>query len=376
MRLFSGSVAALALTTAVGLVSGTTTPSASAAAERRADPVTLVGSGWGHAHGMSQHGAQGAAKQGLSAGRILDFYYPGTASGRAGGSIKVLVTADSTSNLIVQHKSGLSVRSVATGKTWKLDKRGAKRWKLTPAGSKTRLWVKTKAWHAVRDIPGAAEFKGGVLRLYVPGGSALYRGKLRAVSGDTVNVVSVETYLRGVVPAEMPAGWLPAAVQAQAVAARSYAIFERDNARHGYFDVWDTTQSQVYRGVGAEAAGSDAAIRATAGVVRTYQGKPAFTQFGSSNGGWMAAGSQPYLVTKQDPYDPATPWSVTLTPAQIEQQFPGIGPFTKLVITADASAGGRVTKVKIVGTGGKSTTLTGDQFRVRFGLRSTLFHAQ
>ncbi|MDQ6522096.1 SpoIID/LytB domain-containing protein [Nocardioides sp. LHD-245] len=391
MRLFPGTVTTLVTGLALGVVLPAALPGAlpTAAAAPAAGPetVTLAGSGWGHGKGLSQWGARGAAAQGSSATQILDFYYPGTQAGQAGGSVRVLITGDTSSNVLVQHRAKLKVRSLATGKVWTLGKRGAKRWKLTAHGGDTKLSVKTNRWRKVRIIPGQAEFKaqGGAIRLYVPGGSADYRGRIRSVvpaSGqgrDTVNVVGVEKYLRGVVPSEMPATWHPQAVQAQAVAARTYAIFERDSNDRGPFDVYDTIQSQVYRGVAAEQPGSDAAIKATARQVRTYGGAPAFTQFSSSNGGWTAPGNLPYQVAKPDPYEagsgnPNNSWSVPLTDDAIEAQFPGIGDFERfeLVTNPDPNAGGRVSEVRIVGAS-TSTTLTGDQFRLRFGLKSTLF---
>lgn len=385
MRLFPGTITTLAAGLAVGLAVPASLSAASAAPAVPIESVTLTGSGWGHGKGLSQWGAKGAADQGLSAAQILDFYYPGTVPGLGGGSVKVLITADTSSNVVVQHRAKLKVRSLATGKAWKLGKRGAKRWKLTAHGADTKLSVKTKRWHKVRIIPGQAEFQGkrGTIRLYVPGGAVDYRGKIRSVvpadgqGRDTVNVVSVEKYLRGVVPSEMPAKWHPQAVQAQAVAARTYAIFERDNNDRGVFDVWDTTQSQVYRGVAVEQPESNAAIAATAGQVRTYGGLPAFTQFSSSNGGFTAPGSLPYQVAKADPYEatsgnPNNSWSVVLTDEAIEAQFPSLGDFEELDVVKDPAQGGRVTKVTILGTG-VAPVLTGDQFRVRFGLRSTMF---
>lgn len=382
MRLSPGTVLTVAVGVALGGVVPGSLPTAAAAGPAS---VTLSGSGWGHGKGLSQYGAKGAAEQGLGTAQILDFYYPGTQTGQGGGSMRVLITGDTSSNVVVQHRAKLKVRSVETGRSWRLKTRGAKRWRLTAHGNDTKLSVKGKRWKKVRIIPGLAEFKatGGAIRLYVPGGSADYRGKIRSIvptdgqGRDTVNVVSVEKYLRGVVPSEMPSTWHPQAVQAQAVAARTYAIFERDSRGRSVFDVYDTTQSQVYRGVRAEQPGADAAIAATAGQIRTYGGAPAFTQFSSSNGGWTAPGSQPYQVAQQDPYEaasgnPNNAWSATLADTDIEAQFPGLGDFTDLTLTKDAAQGGRVTQVVVTGAAG-STTLTGDQFRTRFGLRSTMF---
>ena len=56
--------------------------------------ITVDGRGYGHGRGMSQYGAEGAARQGLNHGQILEFYYPGTQQGSVGGKVKVLVTAD------------------------------------------------------------------------------------------------------------------------------------------------------------------------------------------------------------------------------------------------------------------------------------------
>ncbi|TQK72380.1 SpoIID/LytB domain-containing protein [Nocardioides sp. SLBN-35] len=378
MRLFPRTVTTLAAGLALGLAVPPAHASAPAAGP---DTVTLTGTGWGHGRGLSQYGAQARANAGQPAAAILDFYYPGTATGVGGGSVKVLITADTSSNVVVQHRSRLKVRSLATGKAWKLRKRGAKRWKLTAHGADTKLSVKTKRWHKVRIIPGQAEFqgKGGTLRLYVPGGAADYRGKIRSVvpangqGRDTVNVVSVEKYLRGVVPAEMPAKWNPQAVQAQAVAARTYAIFERDTEDHGPFDVYDTTQSQVYRGIAVEQPESNAAIAATAGQIRTYGGLPAYTQFSSSNGGWTAGGGEPYLAAAPDPYDPKTSWTAVVPASSIETAFPKVGDFQSLQLTLDTPSGGHVASVRIVGPGGVFVDVDGEVFRSRLGLRSTMF---
>ena len=87
--------------------------------------------------------------------------------------------------------------------------------------------------------------------------------KLRAI-----NVVPLEQYLYGVVPAEMPSSWLPAALEAQAVAARSYALASRKAERS--FDVYADGRSQAYLGVSAETPAGQAAVDETAGQVLLY----------------------------------------------------------------------------------------------------------
>ena len=346
--------------------------------------VTLEGRGYGHGRGMSQYGAQSAAADhGRTYRQILRFYYPGLALGEGKGSIRVLLSADTSDDVVVLGRRGLSVHQVGTRKSWDLARKGAKRWKLTDVngGADTRVSVLTDHWQNVRTIGGAAEFvgDGGSLALVTPTATTRYQGALRSAAGekgrDTVNVVSLESYLRGVVPREVPALWDPQAVRAQAVAARTYADYHRDHPRADHYDLCDTTSCQVYGGVGDSHEASDTAIRATAGEVLKSDGAPAFTEFSSSNGGWTVAGSVPYQVAKRDGWDPVNPWRTTLRATAIEQRFPGIGDFRRLrVLDRDGHGkwNGRVLEIRVVGSAGR-TTRTGDQFRIDFGLRSTWF---
>ena len=73
------------------------------------------------------------------------------------------------------------------------------------------------------------------------------------------------------------------------------------NGTHRYYDTCNTTGCQVYKGYSPETSNSDAAVKATAGKILTYNGSPALTQFSSSSGGYTAVGSQPYLKAVNDP---------------------------------------------------------------------------
>jgi stage II sporulation protein D len=357
--------------------------------EPRAATVKLLTNGFGHGHGLSQYGAQARAKLGQTRQEILRFYYPGAATGSATGSMKVLIKADTSSDVVVVDRTGLSVRSLSSSKLYRLDSpAAAARWKIVPAsgGRSTVAWRPASGtWRTWRTLPGQAEFSAGGLpiTLVTPTGNVAYRGALRsalptstATTRDTVNVVPLESYLRGVVPREVFASWRPAALQAQAVAARSYAAFERNDRSTRYFHVDDTTSSQVYGGYADEVDTTDAAVKATAGQVLTSGGKPAFTQFSASNGGWTAAASQPYLVARQDNADKVYRGvEDSIAPAEFERALPAIGTFVRLgAIKRDGHGewGGRVTSVEVVGSRATST-LTGDQFRSFFGLNSTWF---
>jgi len=385
MRLTFRALAPALLTLVV--VAGGAVPAPSAYAKGPTS-VTLQGRGYGHGHGLSQYGAEGAARQGLSYRRIIGFYYPNTTWGTAGGSVSVLITGDTTDDVVVGARSGLTATSLRSGRTWRLTKAGARRWRLTPAngGADTRLSVLTDSWHVVRTMTGPAQFSAGgaPVTLFVPGGSRSYRGVLRSAGGvhrDTVNKLKLDAYLRGVVPREVFPSWHAAALRAQAVAARTYAAYERSHPTSSRFQMYDDTRDQAYGGVSSEVASTDAAVRGTAGEIRTYAGAAAFTQFSASNGGWTASGGQPYLVAQQDPYDrwsgnPYNSWTVDIPATTIENAYPGIGDFLGLTaIQHDGDgdwAGGRVASITIDGST-KDVTLTGDTFRSVFGLRSTWF---
>jgi len=382
-------VAVLTTTVVVGLLPGSAQASRTVS-ESYAVPgsgtLTLTGHGFGHGHGMSQYGAQGAARQGLSARQILAFYYPGTTAATTSGTIRVLISADTDNDVRVVPVSGLRIREVSSGASYELPATaGIKTWRLRTVGGSTVLDYDNGAWHTYlpggRTLSGDAEFHGPAsVGLRVGSAVRPYRGALRLSNLNTVNVLSMDGYVRGVVPREMPASWLSAALQAQAVAARTYAARDRADHASRYYQTCDTTACQVYGGVGAEDARSNDAVVATATQVLNYQGTPAFTQFGSSSGGWLAAGSMPYLVAKTDPYDgfsgnPVHTWTKTLTRAAIQRAYPRLGTLQRIAITRRDGNGdwyGRVEQMVLDGSKA-NVALTGNAFRSEFGLRSQWF---
>jgi SpoIID/LytB domain protein len=345
--------------------------------------IRIDGHGYGHGHGMSQHGAQGAALQGLTHRQIAEFYYPGTVWGTARGRVTVQISADTTPDVVVLARKGLRVRTLGDGTVTDLAaaRPSATQWRLLPVtGGKVRVQHLSGRWRTLRTVAGDAEFfvKGAPTTLVLPGGKRVgYRGTLRASGGDTVNVLLLEKYLRGVVPLEMPVSWEPEALAAQAVAARTYAANGRAHPIAAHYQLCDTTSCQVYGGANAEHPASTAGIKASKGEVLLYDGEPAFTQFSASNGGWSSAGTAPYLVAKKDPYDawsgnPHTAWQTTVSDGTIEKAFPAIGNLTRIrFLERDGNGqwGGRVVKVRLTGSGG-TRTVTGPDLRFALGLRS------
>ncbi|HEU4629536.1 MAG TPA: SpoIID/LytB domain-containing protein [Gemmatimonadaceae bacterium] len=169
---------------------------------------------------------------------------------------------------------------------------GTERWRIEQREGRLR---------AVRDDGAASGWRGGPLvarpvddRPLVVGGRR-YRGEV-AISAATsgllvVNRVGLEDYLRGVVPLEI--GDLPAAeraaVEAQAVAARSYTRSRLHDARGAAYDLTAGVTDQVYGGVDAERPVSDAAVRATAGLVLLYRGRLVSAPYHSTCGGSTCA---------------------------------------------------------------------------------------
>ena len=321
--------------------------------------LVLDGHGYGHGHGMSQYGAEGAALQGVKYKKILKFYYPGTSWAQAHGRIRVLISADTTSDLEVRPAKGLVVRDAEHRSSFTLPTGNRYyRWRLHPLpnGHTAVEDYGKSGWHRWHIPDGRKTFKTdaefhahGPLNLLVPGGSDVvgrkYRGSLRLAaphpgsrSRATVDVLSLDAYVKGVVAYEMPSSWPQQALRAQAVAARTYAAWQRSQNPGGYYQICDTTSCQVYGGVTAEADSSNRAVHATAGRILTYKGRPAFTQFASSSGGWTSYGGVRYLPAEKDRYDnfsgnPMHTWSTTVSAATLERANPGIGRLVKLMVT-------------------------------------------
>jgi SpoIID/LytB domain protein len=263
---------------------------------------------------------------------------------------------------------------------------GALRWKVdVGSDGVNRVSYWTRSWHRWKVLKGAGEFyaAGKPITLVTPGGGRHeYRGRLRAVTSSgsrvTVNDLSLESYLKGVVPLEIPASWSPDAVRAQAVAARTYAAYERRHPQSKAYQLCDTTSCQVYGGFSAEYAASNRAVDATAHKILLSGGEPAFTQFASSSGGWTSAGSVPYLPAKKDPYDgwsgnPMHTWTQKINDALVERTWPAIGNLTKIAVTSrdgNGDWGGRVRSITLTGSAGK-VVVSGDTFRSLLALRST-----
>lgn len=204
-----------------------------------------------------------------------------------------------------------------------------------------------------------------------------YRGAVEATGGHAmrlVNLVGIEDYLRGM--AEVPGTWPAAAVQAQTVAARTYAL--RSVQASG--ELCDDARCQVYVGQTAENPGQDAAVAATAGQVLTHGGALAAAVYSADAGGVSATtfegfgtpdGVYPYLTTVAYDTDNPLPWHLEVGFPDVAARFGYPGSVTGVRI-AEAGPSGRALVVALDGSAGERT-VDGRQFARALGLRSTRF---
>ncbi len=351
-----------------------TVPATAGAASR----FVIRGGGFGHGVGMSQYGALGQAQAGRDYRQILRHYYSGTQLGRldANPAVRVLLQSSRPS---VSFTGAVAAggRALNAGRTYRVRPEGANVALLSPTGRKLKTFAAP-----LRIVPPA----GGAFRLVGGPGSGTYRGALEvrpSLSGalNAINAVDLESYVRGVVSAESPSSWPAEALRAQAVAARTYAI---TTSKGGVgWDHYPDTRSQVYRGVAAETATTDAAVAGTRREVVTYDGKPIITYFFSTSGGrtenvengFPGAKPHPALRSVEDPWDRVSPrhrWGpIRMSASQAARKLRGLvkGSFRGIEVTR-RGVSPRVVAAEVVGSRGR-TPVSGPTLRARFGTYDT-----
>ena len=193
---------------------------------------------------------------------------------------------------------------------------------------------------------------------------------------QVVNHLGIETYLASVVGSEMPHRWPLPALQAQAVAARTYAL--RQLGKAGDFDVKATVSSQVYRGVESETPSTIEAVESTRSLVLVHSGRLINAVFHSSSGGSTESSGEvwrnqlPYLVSvaDHDQHSPVHRWSKRFDDDALRDLFRETGGVKRLQVLKTSSTG-RVRTARVQGPRG-SLLLTGRELRKRLGLKSTM----
>ena len=386
--------------------------------------VTVTGSGFGHGVGMSQYGALGMARDGESVRSILTHYYSGTtvasrsddvdlsvnvvdrgtsvalstdALAAGGGAIRLVTGGSQTIDLPAGSSVGVTIEGASLQVV------------ATPASGSARTFTTSALivrWSGGRNYAGPAS----VLKATSSTANAAatssktrsYRwGAMRLmpvdrVDSDNVTRTRIEgvvvlnlhrEYLRGL--AEMPSAWPAAALQAQVVAARNYALTEYQagpDALCGGCHLWDDTRSQVYRGWDTESvaprwvqAVAATQTSSTSGLTVLYQGTPIHAYYSSSSGGktrdaesaWGTA--VPYLVSVDDRWsvDPSVNpsyarWQRTVPLAKVAAAF-GLPDVTEVKVTGRDRSGAAVTVVATA-SDGTTANLPGTTVRSKLGL--------
>jgi SpoIID/LytB domain protein len=316
---------------------------------------------------MSQWGAEGYARHGYDFRRILAHYYPYTHLGIASPrTVRVLLLPAAD-----------KVRVGSSAPFLVVDARGR------------RLHLPARAVVVDRrltlrhlELVPPLRFEPGAQPLAVDG--AGYRGELvvkRTPGGLlAVNDVPLELYLRSVVPYELPTGWHDATYEAQAIAARSYALAMMHPEKD--FDVYSDDRSQMYGGIRAEQPQTDRAVGATAGEVLVWHDTIIPAYYFSTSGGrtssvhdaWPRLPQVPYLVSVADPYDYISPrhvWPTKVVTAAQAGSVLQLRDVRDLRVLENSS--GRADAVRVLTARGWSL-LPAQVVRERFALGSTDFH--
>ena len=285
----------------------------------------------------------------------------------------------STANMVVLNSANGQVSTISANRGTSVGVQGSK---IVVNGKAIDSVVTLKP--ANSDAPFLFEGKG-------------YRGglTLRANNGKmmVINSVPLEDYLYGVVPQEVIPSWPAAALEAQAVAARTYALHTMEENKGKLYDVSTSTDHQVYNGVSGETQATTNAVNKTKGMVMLYDQRPINALFHSDGGGYTEdsvnvwGSDVPYLKGVKD-FSTGTStsnWTVTTSRQALESKLnaasKGVGKLKSIQLTplgkpgqqtSDRGVSGRIKSATFIGTSGK-TTIDGDSLRSILGLKSTLF---
>jgi SpoIID/LytB domain protein len=402
--------------------------------------LVVDGKGFGHGVGMAQDGAYWMARAGASLAQIVGHFYPGVAIGRGTGVVRVAVLTAGDRDTVVTFPAGGEVRSPRTGAQapgfpvvvpagGSVRIRHDSRYRVTPVGT-VRASSAVQAQLLPLPVPGTEDEPATTTTtaplpdpsppgrvpttttttsttttttttpstsgertseravwavpavhgtVGVPDRGARYRGEVEAVATGgalrLIDEVDVEDYLRGMGEVRDPT-WPLAALEAQAVAARTYAL----RAMQASGEICDTQRCQVYLGAQAEYPAMDRAVAATSAQVLTYGGRFAAAVY-SANGGGVSATPQegfgtansayPYLTAATYTTRSPDPWQVKIALSDLAGRLRYRGDL-RAVEVASVGPSGRPTSVALDGSAGTQTVPAMTVARA-LGLRSTLW---
>src|SRR4051794_5693058 len=341
---------------------------------------TIRGAGFGHGIGLSQYGAYGYAAHGSNASDIALHYFKDTHLGNAAGRTIRVLLQQGKGTVWISGATRAGSRKLDSTKSYRLMRKGIDAIELRSAAGK-----KIETTQGVVTVSSSSDS-------FVLGGRAMnglsdgrYRGKLEVRAGTfggltAVNALSLDDYIQGVIVGEMPTSWPQQALEAQAIAARSYAL--TTDAGGAIFDQYPDTRSQMYYGMSRETSGTNQAVRSTAGLVVMYGNNVASTYYFSTSGGrteniensWPGSSPVPYLQSVDDPYDNLSPrhrWRFVWAKSTLDAK---LGSFVKgklkTVKVTKRGVSPRIVNAQVIGSRG-TVNVTGPQLRSRLGLYDT-----
>lgn len=341
----------LAIVCAFALLAGL-----ASAGKAEASTWVIKGRGFGHGVGMSQYGAYGFAREGRGYRGILRHYYRGTTIGKTRRSldIRVLLEIDQ-GDVYFRRAHRACGRNLVPSRLYRARRSGGRVLLLGPRG---------------RVLKGCGSKlttdRRGIIRI---GTHGAFRGALEVVptrsdSGalNAINALDVNSYVRGVVPGEMPTSWPLDALRAQAVAARTYALTSKVGGNG--FDLYADTRSQVYGGLDIETDRTNRAVSSTRNQVVRYQGRMAQTFYFSTSGGrtesgFLGAAEVPYLRSVRDPYDYHSDlhkWTITYSGAEMNLRLAAyVRGRLKRIRIVERGDSPRIDRAVLIGTRGRSS---------------------
>jgi SpoIID/LytB domain protein len=387
------------------------------------DSFTLDGAGFGHGVGMSQYGAYAMAKEGRDATSIVTTYYTGTnvapvqddmdirvnieyqkpsvkvrseALDASGGQVEVnvngTVTVGGPQDVFTFNPGGAGITVTRASSGTRTD--------LGSAPNVSVRWAGTRNPGAAAGGPTLLNVVAGGADFSTPGHRYRYgHVELSAAAGKVNAVNSVrlhDEYLYGI--SEVSNSWPEAAMQAQALAARTYGLAKINagvrnacacHVDDGFgpykdqtFSAWSKESSA--RGNRWVAAVNATHVDPTSGLVILYNGAPISAFYHSSSGGATTAsrdawgGDLPYAQTVADPWsltadNPNRSWSITVPQAQMAKAF-GVGGVWKLDVT-ERHASGAVKTIQATLGDGSVVIRTGSAVRTALGLKSTYINS-
>lgn len=381
----------------VALATGAAASARGTLAPFPARTVNFVGFGDGHGDGMGQWGAFGYAAVDHEPYRwILSHYYGGTTLSSSGN----VISDDPEVSVDLNENEGSAV-VVTSGAPFSfgghsfLPAQAARavlasgRWTLSEAsGCSSAKWAPVAAGLvdplAKPSFRSPAATASQVLTVCEADGVDLpVRGTVEAYDSPagavTLNILPVEEYVRDVISAEVswswglfggstgsPQGhpWGFQALEAQAVASRSYVAAELANGGWSAYATACDSTCQSYAGMADENALSDAAASDTSGEVLELRGEPVYTEYSASTGGYSYGGQFPAVADRGDAVcfktsyytcNPCHKWFAAVPVVAIEKMFSSVGALSAVDVTRRnglGALGGRVETVELVGTTG------------------------